>query len=178
MDNLRNTVSETKMTRPSLMSRIREGLPARGTSFKQQIRMLILSDNSPDQIALGTAIGIFIACSPFLGTHTVTALGLALLFHASRPAALLGTFANNPISMAFIYFAEIKLGSWILGYSLAMPKGLWSDFVELFSLGRQVILSLMVGFVIVGIVSAVGTYFFVRAAVLFVRKGKTTEHKS
>jgi len=178
MDDLRHADPETKTPHPSFRSRISEGLPAKGTSVRTKIRMLILSDNSPDHIALGVAIGIFIACSPFLGIHTVASLGFALLFRASRLAAVLGTLVNNPITMAFIYLLEIKIGSWVLGYSLSMPEGLWNDFVELFSLGRQVLLSIMTGFVILGIVSAAAAYFLTRTAVISIRKKRAHKQET
>ena len=108
-----------------MRKRIYDGLPSRGTSLRQQIRTLIFSDDSQGQIALGAAIGVFVAFSPFVGTQTVAALGLALIFGASRLAAFLGTLLNNPVTMPFIYLLEMKLGSYLLGYPLAVPEGIW-----------------------------------------------------
>jgi uncharacterized protein (DUF2062 family) len=178
MDNLNHTPPQTKSTRPSLRKRIYEGLPAKGTSLRTQIRMLVFSDNSPAQIALGAAIGIFLALSPFLGIHTIAALGLALVFRASRPAAVLGTFINNPVTMTFIYLLEIKLGSYVLGYSLTMPEGIWKDFVELFSLGRQAVLSIMTGFIILGLLSAIAVYLLTLGAVLYMRKARARKQET
>ncbi len=178
MDDLNRTGPEAKAARPSLRRRIYDGLPPKGTSLREQIRMVIFSDNSPGQIALGAAIGIFLAFSPFLGFHTVAALVFSLLFRASRPAALLGTLANNPVTIAFIYLLEIKLGSYILGYSLTLPGGVWKDLVDLFSLGREALLSIMTGFMILGLVSAITAYLLTRGAVLYLRKKRTRKQET
>jgi uncharacterized protein (DUF2062 family) len=178
MDDLNRTVPEPKTAHPFFGKRIYDGLPSKGTSLRQQIRMIIFSDNSPGQIALGAAIGIFIACSPFLGMHTIAALALALLLRASRPAALLGTFANNPVTMAFIYLLEIKLGSHVLGYPLIMPGGIWKDLVDLFSLGRQALLSVITGFIIFGLLSSITVYLITLGTVLFIRKRRAQQSET
>jgi uncharacterized protein len=175
MDDLRRTTSEPKPA--SLRSRLYDGLPSKGTRFRDQLRLLIFSDNSPGQIALGAAIGVFLACSPFLGIHTVAALGLALLFRASRLAAVMGTLINNPVTMAFIYLLEIKLGSCVLGYSLVLPEGIWKDLVDLFSLGRMTVFSVMTGFVIIGLVLSIAAYVLTQAAVVYVRRRRDEKHK-
>jgi hypothetical protein len=86
-------------------------LPRKGTTVREKIKILFLSDDSPRQIALGMAIGVFLACSPFIGIHTVAAVALAFVLRASRLAALIGTLINNPFTMAFFYFFEFELGS-------------------------------------------------------------------
>jgi uncharacterized protein (DUF2062 family) len=178
MDNLNNAAPDLKADRPSFRRRLYDGLPPKGTSLRDQIRMLIFSDNSPGQIALGAAIGIFLACSPFLGTHTLAALALALLFRASRPAAFLGTLVNNPVTMTFIYLLEIKLGSYVLGYSFILPGSIWKDLVDLFSLGRKAFLSIMTGFTILGLLSSITAYLATLGAVLFIRKRRAQKREA
>ncbi len=170
MDDLRSTPSDPKPKRASLRKRIYDGLPSRGTSLRQQIRTLIFSDDSQGQIALGAAIGVFVALSPFVGTQTITALGLSLIFGASRLAALVGTLLNNPVTMPLFYLLEMKLGSYLLGYRLAMPEGIWDSMTELFSLGRKAFISIMAGFVIIGLVSSIAAYILTLGAVGYLRK--------
>lgn len=160
-----------KAGRMSLKQRIYGGLPSRGTSLRQQIRLLFLSHDSDGQIALGAAIGIFVGISPFVGTQTIAALGLSLIFGASRLAALLGTLVNNPVTMPLLFLLEAKLGSFVLGYRLTLPEGIWDNMAELFSLGRKAFASIMVGFVIIGLVSSIAAYFLTLATVRYARKG-------
>jgi len=173
MDDLKPTVPESKPKRATLKSRLYAGLPSRGTGFRQQIRALLLSHDSPAEISLGAAIGVFVALSPFVGTQTITALALSLVFGASRLAALLGTLVNNPITMPFFYLLEMKFGSSVLGVSLAVPDGIWENMTELFSLGRKAFLSIMVGFVFFGFISSIVVYVLTLGAVRHLRKVRT-----
>jgi hypothetical protein len=170
MDDPKPIAPRDKTLLPSLKRNLYDELPPKGTGLKQRILLIIFSHHSPREIAFGAAIGVFLACSPFLGIHTVAALALALLLGASRPAAFLGTLVNNPPTMAFIYLLEIKIGSYVLGYSLSLPGGIWKDIVDLFSLGRKAVLSVMTGFVILGLVSSITVYLVTLGAVLFIRK--------
>ncbi len=153
-------------------------LPPKGTTLRQRIRMVIFSHHSPREIALGAAIGVFLAFSPFMGIHTVAALGLALLFGASRLAAVLGTLVNNPITMTFLYLFEIRLGARILGFSLTMPAGLWGNLKELFSVGRTVFLSIMTGFVVLGFISSIVAYLVTLGAVVYIKRRRARRQQS
>ncbi len=178
MDDPKPVTLQKKTTFSSFRRSLYDELPPKGTSLKQRIRMVIFSHHSPREIALGAAIGIFLAFSPFMGMHTVAALGLALLFGASRLAAVLGTLFNNPVTMTFLYLFELRLGSRILGYSLAMPTDIWKNFLELFSLGRKVFLSIMTGFVILGFASAIVAYLITLGAVLYIKRRRARRQES
>ena len=75
-------------------------------------RIIRLSDSS-QKIALGLAIGVGISFTPFLGTHFIQAGFLAYLLRANFLAALVGTFAGNPWTFPFMWWAGISLGSFI-----------------------------------------------------------------
>jgi uncharacterized protein (DUF2062 family) len=177
MDDSKSVTTRPKTGYSLFRSSLHADLPPKGTSLKQRIKMIVFSHDSPRQIALGTAIGVFLAFSPFLGIHTVAALGLAVLFRASRLAALLGTLVNNPVTMTFLYLFELRLGSRILGYSLTMPDDIWKNFMELFSLGRKAFLSIMTGFFILGSISAIIAYLLTLAAVVYVKRRRARRHQ-
>ena len=69
-------------------------------------RQVIQLRATPHRVALGFAIGVFTACTPFLGVQTVLACLLAFLLRVSMPAALLGTFIGNPLSWPAIWSAS------------------------------------------------------------------------
>ncbi len=75
-------------------------------------RIVRLSDSS-QKIALGLAIGVGISFTPFLGTHFIQAGVLAYLLRANFLASLVGTFAGNPWTFPFIWWAGISLGAFI-----------------------------------------------------------------
>ncbi len=68
----------------------------------------------PHYIAFGIAIGIFVAMTPTIPLHTIIAIALAVLFKASKPAAILGVWVSNPFTVVFLYFACYKAGHFFL----------------------------------------------------------------
>ncbi len=64
----------------------------------------------PHYVALGLAIGIFVAITPTIPFHTILAVALAVLLKASKPAAILGVWASNPFTVVFLYYACYKTG--------------------------------------------------------------------
>ncbi|MCB9982730.1 MAG: DUF2062 domain-containing protein [Rhodospirillales bacterium] len=75
-------------------------------------RIVRLSDTAP-KIALGLSIGVAISFTPILGTHFVQAGFIAYLVRANFLAALIGTFAGNPWTFPFMWWAAISLGSYL-----------------------------------------------------------------
>jgi len=75
-------------------------------------RIIRLSDTS-QKIALGLAIGVGISFTPFLGTHFIQAGFLAYVLRANFLAALVGTFAGNPWTFPFMWWAGISLGAFL-----------------------------------------------------------------
>ena len=77
-------------------------------------RLRRLSD-TPHAVALGFAIGVFTALTPFLGTHMVMAALLAWVIGGSVVAALLGTFVGNPLTYPLIWYSTYEVGNLMLG---------------------------------------------------------------
>lgn len=143
--------------------------------FKELLKRALKSNDSPKKVALGMGIGVLMAFSPLAGTQTISALGLSFVFKANKFSALAGTFFANPFTMPIFYFLELKLGKAILGYSLDLPSDIVNDIDGLLSLGSDVMLSLAVGFLIVGTAAAVFAYLVtLRSVFAFrnVRDGK------
>jgi uncharacterized protein len=90
--------------------------------LKGWIRFILHTDDTPRRAALAFALGVFIACTPTLGLHTVLALSLAFLFGLNRVAILAGTFVNNPWTVVPIYSGSAMLGSVMLGSPLPPPS--------------------------------------------------------
>ena len=57
----------------------------------------------PHYVAMGMAIGIFVACTPTIPFHTVIAIFLAFLFRGSKVAAAIGVWFSNPLTMPLLY---------------------------------------------------------------------------
>lgn len=76
-------------------------------------RLRRLSD-TPHAVALGFAIGVFTATTPFLGTHMVVAALLAWIIGGSVVAALLGTFLGNPLTYPLLWYSTYEVGNLML----------------------------------------------------------------
>jgi len=98
-------------------------------------RIIRLSDSS-HKIALGLAIGVGISFTPLLGTHFIQAGFLAYIFRANFLASLVGTFAGNPWTFPFMWWAAMTLGSFLfeafgLPASVALPDEMsWSVVMD------------------------------------------------
>ena len=143
----------------------------KGDSFRTLLKKAFLSDDSPRQIALGAAIGIFVACSPFIGLQAWIALPIALIVRANRLSTLGFTLLANPFTMPILYTAEGLLGRYILGITHPLPSGDFSNLPGFLALGTEILMAVLVGFVVIGVVSAVITYLVtLNLAVIMKRK--------
>jgi len=121
--------------------------------FRQILRFILHTDDTPPRAALAFALGVFIAWTPALGFHTAMALGLAFLFRLNRVAILAGTFVNNPWTIIPIYSASAFLGSLLLGAEVPMPRlqGLsWADLSDFMSRLQPWIVPFTIGTLILG----------------------------
>lgn len=70
---------------------------------------------SPHSVALGFAIGLMSAWTPFFGFHIAMALAAAFLLRGSLVAATLGTAFSNPLTIPFILPITWQVGHQMLG---------------------------------------------------------------
>ncbi|MBU1726811.1 MAG: DUF2062 domain-containing protein [Candidatus Omnitrophica bacterium] len=139
-------------------------------TFKELIKDLVRLNNTPPEIALGVAIGVFIAITPLYGLHTVMFLAAAILVRrANKIAILLGTNISIPPTLPFISWAAYDIGRFILnnGY----PPLSWSYFKNMtFKRLWEFYLPLFIGSLILGLILAVIFYFITLIAVNIIRK--------
>jgi uncharacterized protein (DUF2062 family) len=82
--------------------------------MKSMIGDFLVKGLSPSEIAFGISLGNFVGILPFLGLHTVMALGLAWLLRLNMGVVFLGTQISNPLSFPFILFISAQIGSVVL----------------------------------------------------------------
>lgn len=75
----------------------------------------------PRKVARGIAAGVFVCFTPFYGFHFLTAALAAFLIRGNILAALLATFAGNPLTFPFIATVCIEIGNRILGVAGGVP---------------------------------------------------------
>ncbi len=77
-------------------------------------------------IARGAAIGVFVALTPLFGVHVPLSILLGYALRANLMIAVLVTFINNPFTLGGVFWAQVKLGQWLLPNALAeatLPSG-------------------------------------------------------
>jgi uncharacterized protein (TIGR03546 family) len=109
----------------------------------------------PHEIALGVAIGCFIAVLPLYGLHTLLCIGVALLIpRANKLAILLGTNVSLPPTVPIITWTGYDIGRFLLSDKHYPPLS-WEYFRN-FSISRvsEFYYPLFVGSVVLGILCA------------------------
>ncbi|NLK40891.1 MAG: DUF2062 domain-containing protein [Planctomycetes bacterium] len=84
-------------------------------------RILHVND-SPERIAKGLAIGVFIAYLPVMGLQMMLAWITASLLKANRMVAVLGVWVSNAATAVFVYYPAYRLGRLILKMRPSKPE--------------------------------------------------------
>ncbi len=86
--------------------------------FKDLMRKLLHVEDTPERTALAFSIGVFLGFSPFLGLHTLAAIGAAFLFGLNRVALLLGAWTNTPWWIVPYYTFATWVGMKVMGVQI------------------------------------------------------------
>lgn len=124
---------------------------ARKWSAVGQIRKI---DSDPRQIASGYSLGIFIGLMPLVGVKAFIAMGIASVLKWNKLAASIGVFNINPLTAPFFFGLNFVVGKQITGCSLSLdiPAGFSPGFWgELFQNGSELLVTLAIGGVLLGI---------------------------
>jgi uncharacterized protein len=96
--------------------------------IKHRLRRL---PDSPEKIGRGIAAGVFISFTPLYGLHFIGGLVIAKLIRGNLLASLIGTFANNFLTLVPISAMAMVLGYWMLG--MRLDAGLIEDLGHAFA---------------------------------------------
>ncbi len=130
----------------------------------------------PHFVAMGMAIGVFVAATPSIPFQTVIAVALAFILRSSKAAAAIGVWLSNPITFPIFYLASYKMGALLFGISVAYDPG--GEAVDILKLGAEVTIAAATGGIIIGLCLAVVTYFITRKIVIKIRSREKLLHKN
>lgn len=162
--------------------------------YRSVLKWLVRLRRSPRAIAGGFALGAFVAFTPTIGVQFGIALVLATLLNVNRPASFVTIWITNVVTMAPIYTFNYWVGSlFISGPAVSEVYKVFLDltaklvkieiwdmldqFKVLMGLGREIIVPLIAGSLIVGTVVAGIIYLLSMLAIryfLMVRARKRT----
>lgn len=127
-------------------------------AIKIKFRKILSVDEPPHRISLAFAIGIFIAFSPTIGFHTVSAVAVAWLFELNLAVIIVGTLLNNPWTFVFVYGGSICFGNFVLGNGTSCwPESFGKE--ELWDYLKTMPVPFFTGTIILGIIAALLSYF-------------------
>ncbi len=136
--------------------------------LKQQVRRFIdrfkKLQGDPHYVAMGIGIGVFVSITPTIPFHTVIAVALAFILRGSKPAAVVGVWFSNPITIPFFYLGSYKTGLFFFDNSLPFDVKCES-ITELMKLGMDATCIMMTGGVLLGILPSIAAYFITRKIV-------------
>lgn len=170
---------------PTLIERLRVAMWPRRSwrrSFRYHRARLMRAQASPHAVGLGLAAGVFVAFLPVFGIQMLLAGLIAWMGRASVLAALVGTFAGNPLTWPLMWIGSYSLGASLLGEPLPLAAeelrlvagrlaGPWPAELTLTTLLTAseltlwpVLKPLLLGSLVLGLVCALTFYCMVRRA--------------
>ncbi len=120
-------------------------------------------NDSPQKIALGLAVGVFLGILP--GTGPIAALCAAFILRINRASALIGSLLVNTWTNILTFLLAIKIGSaimkldWQKVYKESLSIFNNFRFVNLFKLPiLKIIYPALIGYLIIGVIAALFVY--------------------
>ncbi len=148
-------------------------------TVQKYLRRFVSLDDTPERIAFGFAVGVFISFSPLLGFHTVLGILIAIAFGLNRAAVFTGLWVNNPWTLLPVYSAATYVGRKIIGlpaisFSNLHFSALWHrDFWV--QLASPVLKSLLLGSSIFAVIAGGLAYVIV---LVWVRRIKSRSQEA
>lgn len=140
-------------------------------------------DDTPHRIALGLAVGIFIAWTPTLGFQMALVVLLATLLQGNKLVGVPFVWISNPLTAMPLYGFNFLVGTWILPGTYSPAKflgslrgalgfsGSWLDkVIAWWSATADFFWPLWIGSILMGLILGAVTYVLTRRAVVTYRR--------
>jgi len=125
--------------------------------FKLNLLRFMRLRGTPEEVAKGLALGIFVGLTPTFGVQMILAVFLAMLLKENKIAAAIGVWITNPLTAPLIYALEYKSGRVLLDMErVRLPSEL--SLAALKSISWKVMLPLSVGSLLWGALGALTVY--------------------
>ena len=136
---------------------------------KYYLFRILRQNSTPQELAMGIAVGVFIGMAVPYGLQIAAMVGVALFFRRfNKIAALLGSLVTNPFTTPFIYLAYYRIGKWLVGIkgqrkepALIDDNTVWTMLKE-WGHHRDVLVAMGIAALIIALASAAVAYFVSR----------------
>ena len=127
--------------------------------LKEYFIHLLTSNATTPDVADGLAIGVFVAWLPIIGLHMYLALLLTRLFKKNSLVAIMAVWITNPLTAFPIFLFNLWVGDIFYVKQSVKFSQLYHtvrtfDFREILAAGKDILIPLWIGSVIVGLVVA------------------------
>ena len=122
----------------------------------------------PHRVALGAALGIFVAFTPTVGFQMMIVVALASLFRANKLVGVPLVWISNPLTIPPMFYVAYSVGRVILGWPRLdglwwgklsePPQGWWAATAFYWHGAAQIAVPLWLGSVLLGGFAAAVTY--------------------
>ncbi len=143
--------------------------------FKSIYTRLVAIHDTPQKVAQGFGLGVFLGIVP--GVGPIASLVLATVFRMNRAAALLGSLLTNTWLSVITFFMAVKLGSAVFGIGWKNVQQNWNtlkanaDWLDLFKLSAlKIVFPVMLGYLIISLLAGILAYLITLGAILAVRR--------
>ena len=147
-------------------------------AFALAVRRVVMLEDQPERIARGCAAGMFCAYLPMLG-QTFAGMLLALCIRGSPLAAVPWSWITNPLTTLPVWYGCYRLGAALVPGHLTLTwHGLQTKVEQLEAMGLvqgllhgfevlgAVFLPMLLGSVLIGLCTAIPTWWLIRRAVV------------
>ena len=132
-----------------------------GKTLKFWYFKMVRQSGTPEKIARGVAVGLFVGFMIPFGFQIIVAIPLAILFKANKLFSVTGTFVTNHFTIPFIYPFQFKS-------LLKTPS-----FEALFELGHDVVIPFFTGGAFLALLFATAGYYAALGIVIQYRRKKS-----
>jgi uncharacterized protein (TIGR03546 family) len=140
--------------------------------LKDKLMVLVKINNTPENIALGIALGVFIGITPLYGFHTVIVILMAMLIpRTNKIAILVGSNISIPPTAPFISWGGYEIGRRIFDHKY--PAIQWTYLKHFrYSDIKEILFPLFLGSFILGLILAICSYFIILVMIKKFREKK------
>ena len=146
--------------------------------LRRWARSIVHARGTPEAVAVGVAVGLFVAMTPTLGFQMIIAAFLTTIVGASRVPAILVVWITNPLTAVPVYGFCYQVGAGFLrhwfkihapGWAVASSrfaalfhctgvKEMWRDFLDMLHVSAQLAAPLWTGCILVGLLTGLVSY--------------------
>lgn len=121
--------------------------------IKEILLMIIKSNSSPNQIAIGAAIGAFFSIIPTFSLGMFLALFIAWKKKLNLLSTYLGSVIVNPLNSSVVYFINYQVGSFLIGNDLPVTLPITIQNI------REIAAQVYIGGIAISSILSISLYF-------------------